>query len=226
MQHFTPTTKRRRRLRRTVLTIVALVILGIVLFLQFGRSFMGMTLPGWCSVPSPDGNGVVRVVHGEAEAMVREALESDESVGRAAISCSYAPAVGTTDLTLNKRGLTASAQRMDEAVREIFGRIPDGGYEPGGVTTGHIPGSAHYEGRAIDYFFRPYTDNKQKSHGWLLAQWAVVHAEELDISTIIFDDMIWFRNSSGRGWQKYVHPSGNTTNPILRHLDHVHIDVR
>ncbi len=226
MQRFIPTTSRQMQRRRTITALVVLGVLGVVLFLQFGRSFMGMTMPGWCTVPATDDEGVARVAHGEAEAIVRTSVEANKALARASISCSYAPALGTTDLTLNKRGLTASAQRMDEAVREIFGRIPDGGYEPGGVTTGHIPGSAHYEGRAIDYFFRPYTDNKQKSQGWLLAQWSVVHAEELDIATIIYDDMIWFRNSSGRGWQKYTHPSGNTTNPILRHLDHVHIDVR
>ena len=187
---------------------------------------MGMTMPGWCTVPSPDGDGDVLVVHSEAEAWVREALENKSNLSRAAISCSYAPALGSGDLTLNERGLTASAQKMDEAIRDSFGRIPDGGYLPGGVTSGHIPGSAHYEGRAIDYFFRPHTKPEQKSRGWLLAQWAVVHAQELDIATVIFDDMIWYRNTSARGWQKYTHPSGQTTNPILRHLDHVHIDVR
>jgi hypothetical protein len=164
--------------------------------------------------------------HDDALSQFEQSFESGEPLGRAALTCSYSPRFGSGDLKLNDRGLTASAQAMDEAVRAQFGRIPDGGYQPGGVTTGHIPGSAHYEGRAIDYFFRPYTNPKKRLAGWQLAQWAVLLADDLDISTIIFDDMIWYRNSSARGWQKYTHPSGKTDNPILRHLDHVHLDVR
>lgn len=194
--------------------------------MQFGRSLFGLTRPGLCTIPAVEGKGAVTVSHGDALAEFRQRRADGEDVPRLWVSCSYLPAAGSGDLALNKRGLTASAQKMDEAVRAAFGRIPDGGYLPGGVTSGHIPGSAHYEGRAIDYFFRPYTDPLKRLAGWQLAQWAVLHAEEYDIATVIFDDMIWYRNSSARGWQPYTHPSGQTGNPILRHLDHVHIDVR
>jgi oligopeptide/dipeptide ABC transporter ATP-binding protein len=35
----------------------------------------------------------------------------------------------------------------------------------------------------------------------------------------------WTARRSDEGWRSYVHPSGDTENPTLRHLDHVHIDV-
>ena len=223
MPHSTPTTNSVRRWRIALGVVAALFILGAVAW-KFGFALLGLTPVGECTVTK--GSETSQISHEEAESLFEQSFESGEPLGRTVLSCSYTPRFGGNDLTLNDRGLTSSAQSMDEAVRAQFGRIPDGGYQPGGVTTGHIPGSAHYEGRAIDYFFRPYTREKKRLAGWQLAQWAVLNAEKLDISTIIFDDHIWMLNSSAQGWQKYTHPSGNTDNPILRHLDHVHIDVR
>lgn len=225
MQHSTPTTNRRRRVLRLFLSLVAVLLIGALLFLQFGRSIFGVTMPGWCSYAMPATGEKIIVLHGEAQAELAGRMRGGEEIPRAWLSCSFTPAFASGSTKLNKRGLTENAQKMDAAVREQFGQIPDGGYSPGGVTTGHIPGSAHYEGRAIDYFFRPFDKQSQRSAGWILAQWAVVHAEQLNIATVIFDDKIWTRNNSGQGWRDYTHPSGNTTNPILRHLDHVHIDV-
>jgi hypothetical protein len=87
-----------------------------------------------------------------------------------------------------------------------------------------MPGSAHYEGRAIDAFFRPVSAANSR-HGWLLAQWLVAHAGELDVQNVIFDDRIWTASASSSGWRPYVPPQGITRNPVLRHLDHVHVDV-
>lgn len=212
--------------RRLFVGLLAVIVLGVVAFLQFGHSLFGLTAPGSCTITGADSSAASTVSHAEAQEIFQKQRAAGTNVPRLWVSCSYVPATGSGDLVLNKRGLTKSAQRMDDAVRVEFGRLPDGGYQPGGVTSGHIPGSAHYEGRAIDYFFRPYTDPAQRIAGWQLAQWAVIHADDYDIATVIFDDMIWYRNTSMRGWQKYTHPSGRTDNPILRHLDHVHIDVR
>jgi hypothetical protein len=123
-----------------------------------------------------------------------------------------------------RRGLTPRAERLRAAMEDAFGDLPLGGFAPGGVRSGHIRGSAHYEGRAIDVFFRPVNREHQRQ-GWVLAQWLVAHAADYDIATVIFADRIWTQRQSAQGWRGYVHPSGNRSNPILRHLDHVHVDV-
>jgi hypothetical protein len=116
-------------------------------------------------------------------------------------------------------GLTARARVVRDALVDGFGEVSIGGFQPGGVETGHIPGSAHYDGRALDVF----VDDREP--GWAIAHWAVAHAADLDIATVIFDDHIWTARRSDEGWRRYVHPSGDTENPTLRHLDHVHLDV-
>jgi hypothetical protein len=121
-------------------------------------------------------------------------------------------------------GLTPRAATVRARVDAAFGRQRVGGFAPGGVSSGHVSGSAHYDGRALDVFFRPVTPDG-RARGWALASWAVAHARELGIATVIYDDRIWTLRRSAEGWRAYRHPSGNTTHPVLRHLDHVHVDV-
>jgi hypothetical protein len=121
-------------------------------------------------------------------------------------------------------GLTMRAQTMLFAFWAAYGGRPIGGFAPGGITTGHIENSAHYEGRAIDVSF-PTNDPDNNRRGWLLAQWLVAQADYLQIATVIFDDHLWTRMRSAEGWRPYTHPSGNITDPTLRHLNHVHVDV-
>lgn len=121
-------------------------------------------------------------------------------------------------------GLTPRADAVRVAMREVFGKQTLGGFEPKGVATGHIDGSAHYEGRAIDVFLRPVTEANQRG-GWAQAAWAVAHAEQLSVATVIFDRSIWSARRSVSGWRDYQHPGGPTDNPILLHEDHVHVDV-
>jgi hypothetical protein len=54
--------------------------------------------------------------------------------------------------------------------RAVFGRQSLGGFAPGGVRSGHVEGSAHYEGRAIDVFFRP---GDARGHGARVAAGAL-----------------------------------------------------
>lgn len=142
----------------------------------------------------------------------------------AAVHCQYRPPAGLGEQQLEANGLTQRANRLDAAVERQFGQIPDGGYAPGGINAGHGPVSRHYEGLAIDYFFRPYSDPAQRAQGWRVANWLAAHAERLDIAVLIFDDMIWSSRRSAEGWRDYNHPQG-ATDPINLHLDHIHVDV-
>ncbi|GAA4870813.1 hypothetical protein [Serinicoccus chungangensis] len=120
-------------------------------------------------------------------------------------------------------GLTPRAQAVLDAVRTEVGDLPVGGFAPGGVASGHGEESTHYEGRAVDVFFRPVTE-EHLDDGWVLAQWLVSRADDLTVQYVIFDDHYWGVRGSMRGWQDYRAP-GDSDDPVLRHLDHVHVDV-
>lgn len=123
---------------------------------------------------------------------------------------------------LTPSGLTPRAEQVRTSMAEVLGDQSLGGFEPGGVGSGHGGDSTHYDGRAIDIFFRPVTEENRRQ-GWMLSQWLVAHAEELDIQYVIFDDQFWSARIARGGWHDYEAPA--PANEILRHLDHVHVDV-
>jgi hypothetical protein len=124
----------------------------------------------------------------------------------------------------NRRGLTPRAQEVLDALQAAFGSQSTGGFSSGGVTGGHMDGSAHYDGRAIDVFFRPVTDDRRRA-GWALAHWLVAQADGLRVATVIYDGRIWTSRRSTQGWRDYVPPGGDIRNATLMHRDHVHVDV-
>ncbi len=127
---------------------------------------------------------------------------------------------------LDDSGLVERAAAVRQDLEERFGTLSLGGFDPAGVSSGHMEGSAHYEGRAIDIFFRPINAaNNQR--GWAMATYLVANADRLDINTLIFDDRIWHSGSrSGDGWTDYEVPSSSRGDrAILEHRDHVHVDV-
>lgn len=126
---------------------------------------------------------------------------------------------------MGRNGLTARAQRLRRAWTEAFGALPAGGFAGGGVKTGHVDNSAHYDGRAIDVFFRPLGSTAQRRLGWVFAQWVVAHAERHQVLSVIYSDRIWTSWASSSGFRDYQHPGGPTNNAVLRHLDHVHVAV-
>ncbi len=135
-------------------------------------------------------------------------------------------ASGNDDLgaqEMTDSGLTPRAENVRDEITEMFGEQSLGGFEPGGIDDGHGEDSAHYQGRAIDVFYRPVTEENRRE-GWVLAHWLVAHAEELDVAVVIFDDQIWSVRGSAIGWRDYNSPDPD--NEILRHLDHVHVDVQ
>lgn len=127
--------------------------------------------------------------------------------------------------SVGKNGLTKRANAVRLDLFSTYGKLPAGGYQPGGVKTGHMEGSAHYDGRAVDVFARPISP-ANKLRGWAWAQYLVAHADRLRIQTVIFDDKIWTAGrSSGDGWRPYTPPQRAGDPDTLRHLDHVHVDV-
>ena len=131
-----------------------------------------------------------------------------------------------TSDSLDDAGLVRRAASVRADVESVFGPLSLGGFAPGGVSTGHMAGSAHYEGRAIDIFVRPITPDNRK-RGWAIASYLVAHADRLSINTLIFDDRIWHAGSrSDDGWTNYDVPSSSGGDrAILEHRDHVHVDV-
>ncbi|WP_251041579.1 hypothetical protein [Arthrobacter sp. ISL-30] len=138
------------------------------------------------------------------------------------LACRGSAASDLQEQQLGVTGLTPRAERLRAAMTEVFGDQSLGGFAPGGIDQGHGAESTHYDGRAIDIFFRPVTEENQRK-GWMLAHWLVAHAEDLDIQYVIFDDRIWSVHSFRGQWQDYDAPEPR--NEILRHLDHVHVDV-
>lgn len=131
----------------------------------------------------------------------------------------------SSEATAEGNGLTPRANAVRVEVEKAFGDLVLGGYAAGGVTSGHMKGSAHYEGRAIDMFVRPITaENKRK--GWIIAQYLVAHAKRLHIDHVIFDDRVWSAGRlSEKGWRDYTPPARSGDRAILEHRDHVHMDV-
>ncbi len=127
-------------------------------------------------------------------------------------------------------GLTRRARAVRQDLAKAFGDLPQGGYAAGGVSSGHIQGSAHYDGRAIDIFFRPISmDNTRR--GWAVAHYLVANADRLHVAHVIFDRRIWTGGSRSRdGWRAFS-AAGLTgresaaTLDVLEHRDHVHVDV-
>lgn len=142
-----------------------------------------------------------------------------------AFSCRVSDDPEAASARLRKSGLTPRAERVRREVAEVFDDPPMGGFAPGGVRSGHMAGSAHYDGRAVDVFVRPVT-REHKIRGWAMAQYLVAMAERLEIRTVIFDGRIWTAGrKSDDGWRTYEPPERAGDRAILEHRDHVHVDV-
>jgi hypothetical protein len=142
-----------------------------------------------------------------------------------AFSCVVDDDPEETPADLTESGLTARADLVRRDLGAAFGTRSLGGFAPGGVREGHMQGSTHYEGRAIDVFVRPINADNRKL-GWAMAHYFVAQAARLDIGTVIFDDRIWQARRSDDGWRDYRVPgSSSGDRAILEHRDHVHVDV-
>ena len=161
--------------------------------------------------------------HEQDARTLASALSGETTGGR--FSCVTRPDVQEESDELDAAGLTPRAAVVREEIEAAFGELSLGGFAPGGVTEGHMEGSSHYEGRAVDIFVRPVTPANQRK-GWAVAQYLVAQADRLAIRTVIFDDRIWTSGArSEQGWRDYDPPSSSGDPAILEHRDHVHVDV-
>lgn len=160
----------------------------------------------------------------EADARVLASALSGNSPR--AFSCRVDDDAEPASTRLTGSGLTRRADAVRREVAAVFGDPPVGGFAPGGVSTGHMEGSAHYDGRAVDVFVRPVSP-ANRIRGWAMAHYLVAQAERLHLKTVIFDGRIWTSGSrSGDGWRPYDPPDRAGDRAILEHRDHVHVDVQ
>ena len=101
------------------------------------------------------------------------ALSGNSGDGK--FGCVVRHQAGEESDTLDDSGLTARAAVVRDDVEAAFGDLALGGFEAGGVTAGHMEGSAHYEGRAIDIFVRPRNQANNRK-GWAIAYYLVAQA--------------------------------------------------
>lgn len=160
----------------------------------------------------------------EADARILASALTGETRG-GAFACVIRGEPSESSTELGPRGLTPRAGAVRRELAARFPGTPLGGFAPGGVSTGHMEGSAHYDGRAVDAFVRPINETNNR-RGWAIAAYLVANADRLDIATVIFDAKIWTRRRSSEGWRDYTVPSGRDGSAVvLEHRDHVHVDV-
>jgi hypothetical protein len=162
--------------------------------------------------------------YAEHEANARVLASALTGHSPATLSCSLR-AADVEEQSPGPNGLTIRAQTVRDELDRSFDGLEIAGYQAGGVSSGHIDGSAHYDGRALDVIFRPLEDPEVKRSGWVVAHWLAANADRLGLATVIYDAQIWTAGRSDEGWRPYAHPSGNTSDPTLQHLDHIHVDV-
>jgi hypothetical protein len=165
---------------------------------------------------APDTSGI-------DEAVLQRLADGPADDAGPTLTCRGSAATDLQEQQLGATGLTPRTEQVREAMAAVFGHQSLGGFAPGGVGQGHGADSTHYDGRAIDIFFRPVTEENRRQ-GWILAHWLIAHAEDLNIQYVIFDDRFWSAHSPSGQWHSYDAPEPR--NEILRHLDHVHVDVR
>ena len=119
-----------------------------------------------------------------------------------------------------ERGLTPAALVVRREVAARFGVTDIGGWAPG---TGHVRGSDHYEGRALDIMLTP-VNAANAELGWRIARYLQSNASRLRITYLIWQGRIWNVNRATEGWRPYRHPSGRGGATLL-HYDHVHVSV-
>ena len=119
-----------------------------------------------------------------------------------------------------ERGLLPDALLTLRCVREAYPSLT----QFAGVGERPNP-TDHTRGAAVDAMIPDWQDAGGVVLGNSVAAFVRAHASALGVTYVIWRDQIWSVDRDAEGWRPYEHPTGPTTDPTLRHLDHVHISV-
>jgi len=118
-----------------------------------------------------------------------------------------------------ERGLRPATLRALRCTKRQFPWIRS----MGGV--GYRPNTSdHPAGRAVDFMIPAWNTRTGNARGWQVARWLQHNARALRVKYVIYDDKVWRAYRPAAGWTRYTHPNGST-NPTVRHLDHVHLST-
>jgi hypothetical protein len=111
--------------------------------------------------------------------------------------------------------LSANTAAAVNFIRQAFGIGNIG-------TLGNRPNASdHPFGKALDAMIPNWQSSAGISKGNQIASYFVNNPGRFGTKYVIWRDQI----NSGRGWAPYTHPNGPTSNPTLRHMDHVHVSL-
>jgi hypothetical protein len=148
----------------------------------------------------------------EAEALVHQLAGED-------VDCARQPAADCPPSGLPvEAGLTPDALLVERCAVARFHIRNIGGL----ATSGHVNGSDHYTGRAVDLMIDDWTTPQGVRLGDRIAEYYVAHADDFGVTYIIWRAHIW--TTERPYWRPYSHPDGRT-DPTALHMDHLHISV-
>jgi hypothetical protein len=117
--------------------------------------------------------------------------------------------------------LTDRAWAVKVALWQQYGRdLEIWGYSTGG----HVEGSDHYSGKAVDVSVPNWQTQSGNALGWRMASWLQLRADQLGIKYLIWDGRIWSQARADEGWRPYTHPGGLVSD-TASHRDHVHVST-